>query len=150
MTKDRDVAWFRIAAVSTISTMNVDWPDREVVLQSDPREYPVDQADRRGRGWDEAADLGHQRDERDLPDIRRLARHVRPGQHDELLAAARHLRVVGDKGAGRQGPLDDRVAAFADLERVAVVQLRADVAVLSGDLRQAAEDVRPGRRLPPF
>ena len=26
ITRDRGVAWFKMAAVSTISTMNVDWP----------------------------------------------------------------------------------------------------------------------------
>ena len=52
---------------------------REIVVRADAGENAIDQADLRALRRDKAADLRHQHDQRDLADIGRFTRHVRPG-----------------------------------------------------------------------
>ena len=66
ITSERGVAWFRIAAASTISTMKVERPRARVVGGADPAEQPVDRADHRARRRHEAADLRQHGDQRVL------------------------------------------------------------------------------------
>ena len=53
-------------------------PARQIVVRADPRENAIDQSDLRACRRDKAADLRHQHNQRDLPDVSRFARHVRP------------------------------------------------------------------------
>ena len=46
-TRLREVAPFRMCAVSCISTMNVDWPRAMLSGRADAREDPIDEADLR-------------------------------------------------------------------------------------------------------
>ena len=67
---------------------------REVVLGADPREDPVHHADPRAPGRHEAPDLGQEHDERHLPHVGRLPRHVRAGDQEALDLARREPEVV--------------------------------------------------------
>ena len=51
----------------------------QIVLETNPAEYPVHEADSCGLGRDETADLGHQSYDGDLTDVSRLACHVWAG-----------------------------------------------------------------------
>jgi hypothetical protein len=73
-----------------------------------------------------------QRDERDLPDVGRLAGHVGAGEQHDLASSPASRVSLGTKaalaprasGVGRtQHLLDDGMAAFGDFEHVAVVEL---------------------------
>ena len=55
----------------------------ELVARADAGEDAVGDADRRALGRDEAADLGHQREQRSLADVRALAGHVGAGDEEE-------------------------------------------------------------------
>ena len=61
---------------------------RQVVLRAHPREDAIHHAEPRRRGRHERPDLRQQDDQRDLPEVGRLASHVRPGQD-------RDRRVLG-------------------------------------------------------
>ena len=92
-------------------------PGGDVVVGADAGEDAIDDADMRRLGRHEAADLGHQHDQRHLAQVGALAGHVRAGQqHDPRVGPERG--VVGHELARRQAVLDDRVAAFDDLQRV--------------------------------
>ena len=86
-TRLRAVAVCRIALVSLISTMNVDWPRTRLSLAPTRVNMRSTIPMRARARRDEAADLRHQHDQPDLPQHRRLAGHVRPGEDD-------HPRVV--------------------------------------------------------
>ena len=85
------VAVCRIALVSLISTMNVDWPRTRLSLAPTRVKIRSHDADPRRARRHEAANLRHQHDQADLPQDRRLAGHVRPGEND-------HPRVVASSG----------------------------------------------------
>ena len=114
---------------------------REVVLKPDAREDPVDDADGCRLGGNEAADLRHQRDDRNLTDESRLARHVRTGKHDDLLVAGGKSDVVRHELPRLDHVLDDRMPSLRDSDRVSLVQLGPHVPLPLGNLRQGREGV---------
>ena len=57
-----------------------------VVACADAREDAVQQADARLARGNERSGVGHHRDQRDLPDVGRFARHIRSGDHGHLVA----------------------------------------------------------------
>ena len=61
---------------------------RDVVRRADARVDAIDQPELGVARRHERAGLGQQRQQRDLTQVRRLAAHVRPGEHDELLGGA--------------------------------------------------------------
>ena len=113
----------RIAAVSCISTMNVDWP--RAMLSDAPTRAKMRSttASLALRAGHERTGLRQQGQQRDLPQVGGLAAHVRPGQDDDLRAVGVELHVVRHEGSG-DVPLDDRVARVGGLELVAVVEER--------------------------
>ena len=71
-------------------------PAREIVARADAGEDAVHEIDARLRGRDERAGVREQREQRDLPDVGALARHVRPGDERDLgkRAAAPPVRML--------------------------------------------------------
>ena len=97
-----------------------------------------------------------QRDQRHLPQIGGLARHVRPGQQHDLRVAGGDLGVVGDEWRLGLARLDDRMPPGDDVNRVALVQFGTAVVVARRRLRQRQRHVqlrqrarRPQHRLSP-
>ena len=118
----------------------------DVVRCPDAREDAIDDWNLGVAGRYERADLRHERDERSLPEISRLAAHVRPGQDDELTARAVEIDVVGHERVGES--LNDRVTAVGDHELVTLVQMRLGVVGDRGRFGQSGQDVerREGAR----
>ncbi len=74
-------------------------PGVDHVLRADAGEDAINNANGRRRSRDETADLRHQHNERRLPQVSRLAAHVRAGDHPHALAllehnVVRHVPVV--------------------------------------------------------
>ena len=69
-------------------------PARKIVARADAGENAIHQADLRARRRHEAPDLRHQHDQRDLPDVGRFPRHVRPGDDGEPHPFAIQVGVV--------------------------------------------------------
>src|SRR5256885_13905596 len=65
----------------------------QVVAGADPGENTIDQSDLCAFRWEKTADLGHQHNERDLPDVSRFAGHVRFGHDGHANSFAIELRV---------------------------------------------------------
>ena len=101
---------------------------RQVVARADAREHAIADADARAARRDEAAHLRLDHRQRHLADQRRLARHVRAADDQDLLGARVQAHVVGDEAAGRRQPLDDGVARVGEIDHAAVVDLGAAVA----------------------
>ena len=79
--------------------------------------------------------------QRDLPDERALARHVRPGDEPERAVVRAERRVVRDERARRQHLVEDRVPAVPDVEDRLVDQHRPDVVARRGQFRERREEV---------
>ena len=103
-----------------------------------------------------ASDLCQQRDQRDLPDIRRLAGHVRSGHQQDLRVVAGQRRVVRHKrlAADRRRRvrrlehlLHHGMTALGDFQRFAVIHLRAAIIPFAGERRPAGENVQFGQRV---
>src|SRR5260370_16242624 len=76
----------------------------------------MDQTNTRLRGGYEPSALRQQHDDRRLAQERRLARHVRAREDDDLLARGVELEVVGDECPIGEGALDQRMPAALDGE----------------------------------
>jgi hypothetical protein len=123
-------------------------PAREVVARADARVNPIDQADVGAVRGHVRAELREDHEERGLTHDRRLARHVRPGDHPHALPLRIEAHVVGHEGARGQRELDHRVTAALELEPRALVDRRAHIAAARRDLGEAARHVElrePGR-----
>ena len=128
-------------------------PARDVVGRPHAREQPINRADLRAPRRHEAAHLRHDRNERILAQISRLARHVRAG--DEIYAPVRGRRrrrevaVVGHEGGGvtRERLLHHGMASALDDEIERSVDLRPHVMALDRQLCQGCGDVEHGQRL---
>ena len=145
MSSERAVAWCRIAAVSTISIMKVDWPrarsswaPTRVKMRST---RPTRARCRRHPG----ADLGQEHDQRGLPQPGALAAHVRPGDDRLPRSLAAEMAVVGDERLAAEMRLDHRVAAGDDLQDVALVDVRRGPGVAGGHFRQGQQRVELGQ-----
>src|SRR5579875_2883227 len=116
----------------------------DIVLGTDTREDAIDQANPRGTRGHEAADLSHEDDQGNLAQVRRFAGHVRAGQDHEELIRRPQMAVIRDESAGREMRLDDGVASLDDLEVKTLIDNRAAVAPLSGQMCQGREDIQMG------
>ena len=137
----------RMLAVSCISTMNVEWP--RAMLSDAPT-----RAKMRSTSGDlgfarrhERSGLRHHAEERRLPQVGRLAAHVRPGQDDQLARRCRSsVMSLGTNASAARAPLDDRMPRVDDDDLVAVVHVRLGVVVDGGGLGERGEHVERRER----
>ena len=73
-----------------------------------------------------------------------LPRHIRAGDDQQPVFAAIQARVVRNERLVKLHLLDDRMAAFCNLNPLAVVHLRLDVEIALRDLRQRRQCVQDG------
>ena len=120
---------------------------------ADAGEDAVDDADPRRLRRHEAPDLREQHDQRDLPQVGALARHVGSREQQDLGASGIELRVVRDEAVRPASPehrLDHRVTPRLDLEPLALVDDGPDPAFAARDFRERRHRVErrhPIRRL---
>ena len=92
--------------------------------------------------------MRQQGDERDLTDIRRLARHVRAGQQGDLLAGTGEAGVVRHEGAGAgtslQHAFDDGMTPLLYFEDVRIIDDRLAPVGFASEVGPAAQDIRFG------
>ena len=98
-------------------------------------------------GRHEAAYLRHDDDERDLTKVGRLTGHIRPGYDHHAAPIPVEATIVRDERSRVQAHLDNWMPAGDDVDRVAVFQRRATVAVIRRDLGQRSKDVEAGDRV---
>ena len=112
---------------------------REIVAGADAREDAIDEVDARLGGRDKGAGVGEQRQQRHLPDIGALARHVRPGDEHDLrflsplpgdrgrggtnLSQASQVRVVRHEPFFSQRLVEHRMTSLADAQHAFVAHL---------------------------
>ena len=151
-TRLRSVAWWRMLAVSSISTMKVLWPvamSSCAPMRVKMRSTSPIRARSAGTNepiWAISTISATWRSQR------ALAGHVRPGQDDDLGVVGIEMGVVRHVLAAAQHRLEGRVAAGDDLDRAAVVQLRPDVVARAPRPRpgsQTTSSVRDRLRPPP-
>ena len=141
------VAWWRMLAVSAISTMKVDWPRARSSLAPTRVKMRSTRPIRASRAGHEAARSAPcSTIERDLAQEGAiLPRHVRPGDDHQPAAPSRRARGRWGRSGSRGSALDDRVAALAIDELVAVV----DVAAGRSRSGRRPRPARPARRARP-
>ena len=113
-------------AVSFISTMKVDSPlEINVIARAYAREDLIDDAHTGARGGHKRTDLRQQADQRRPAAAAPTTRHVRAGDHQDLLVVGVEVNIVRDELlTWRQLTLDHRMAATFDVEYPAVVHGR--------------------------
>src|SRR2546430_7430554 len=124
-------------------------PGRQLIVGADPGKDAVTQTNDGPLGRDEAADLGQQHDDPGLPEIGRLAGHVRPTQEYDRAVRAK-TNVVWDEPARSECGLDQRVASTDDLDARLVTQDRPHPTLPSRDAGQRGDRVElaePCRRI---
>ena len=112
----RRVAWWRMLAVSIISTMKVEWPRArlsDAPTRVKTRSHNPMRAVFAGTKQPDWAMIDA---ERHLPHHRALARHVRPGDDQHLTLVSIEPHVVGDEADAAEQLLDDRVATLDDVD----------------------------------
>ena len=132
ITRLRPVACRRIAAVSAISTMNVERPPLRsscAPIRVKIRSHTPMVASVRG---DVRSDLSEQHDARRLAKVGRLARHVRAGEHDDARLVV-EVHVIGDEPARTERALHQRVAATDDAQTSTTRRRRAHPVLFLGD-----------------
>ena len=113
----------------------------EVVGRAHTGEDAIDDADGSLARGDEAAHLRHQRDETHLADDGALAGHIRAGDEHDLRPVGVEAHIVGHEAARAELALDDRVAAVADFDPRAVVNLGPGVGFALGDFGERIQHV---------
>ena len=123
-------------------------PCGQVVRRADAAEQLVHHADPGLGSRDERSDLGHEHDDRDLPQEGGLARHVRAGQQPETVCLA-HPAVVGHEGAalGLQQRLRHWVPALPDVQPRVAGQLRLGPVAFGRGLGKSRHEVQGRRRV---
>ena len=122
--------------------MKVDWPPARSSRRADAREDAVDHADaRRCLAGTNAADLRHERDERDLTHVGRLTGHVGAGDDGGAVLALAHIGVVRDEERVLEHALDDGVAAVVNFDDAAVVHARTAIVVVHRDRTRSEQSV---------
>ncbi len=120
---------------------------RQIVAGADTGEDAVHQPDLRARRREEAADLRHQRQQGDLADIGRFARHIGAGDEQQARGFRLHRDIVGHEALAARLLVEHRMAAVLDVKRAAVVKQRAVVIEESRRFRQRGQDVQPRHRV---
>ena len=119
-------------------------PGGEVVRSADAGEDRIHNADMALRRGHKAADLRHQRNEGVLAHVGRFTGHVGAGDDEHAVFALVERCVVGHEQAALEHLLDDRVAAFGNVEHVAVVDGRLGIVVLHGGFGKGGEHIELG------
>ena len=145
MTSERGVAWWRMFAVSVISTMKVDSP-RASMSDAPTRVKmrsvrPMTASD----GGDERPGVSHQRDQGTLAEVGRLAAHVGPGQEDDLGGFGIEVGVVGNERRVALQLLQHRVPPLADGDAHFVRHRRPTVAPAPGAVGKGGSARRDAR-----
>ena len=118
----------------------------QLVGGSDAGEDAVGHADHRAVRRHPAADVGQQRDERDLPDVGGLAGHVGAGDERQPVRVHAEAAVVGHEALA-QPLLEHRVAAADDLGHRLLGDGRPRPAAAGGQFREAQQHVELGHRV---
>ena len=113
---------------------------REVVARADAREQAIEHPDLGVRCRHEATHVRHQRDQSDLTQDGRLARHVRPRQHDDP-RVLRELHIVGNEFVARHHAFDDRMTSGGDAQCEVVGDARPNIAFSGRDFRERHKHV---------
>src|SRR6185369_11495234 len=125
----------------------------QIVRGSYSREDAIDQSDAGFGCRHETPDLRQQYDQGNLAEVGAFPRHFGSGEYHQSIALTVKSRVVGYERQITAELLDDRVAAFQNMDRAALVDKWFDVAMQCGSLGQAGEDVEQrdglGHRLKP-
>src|SRR2546423_5453648 len=124
-------------------------PARQLIVGAHPGKDAVTQTNDGARGRDEAADLGQRHDDPGLPEIGRLAGHVRPTQEYDRAVRAK-TNVVWDEPARSECGLDQRVASTDELYALLVTHDRLNPTLPSRDSGQRGDRVElaePCRRI---
>ena len=129
-------------AVSVISTMNVLCPRLSSSLAPTRVKMRSAMPIRAPLGRHEAADLGQQREQRDLADVGALAGHVRAGdQQDRAVVGAERRCRWGRTSPGGSVLSSTGCRPSLDLQHRLVDDLGPAVAALRGQLGQAGQHV---------
>ena len=122
-------------------------PPGQLVAGAHAGENAVGHADPRLAGRHETADLGQQRDQRHLANVRALARHVRTGDQEDRAVGLSGRDVVGHEGPFRLDHVQDRVPPVDDLQLRLLDDLRPAVVPLPGQLGQRDQHVELGQHV---
>jgi len=125
ITNDRGVAWWRMLAVSVISTMKVDSPLASM------SEAPTH----------ETAGMRHQGDQGALPEVGRFATHVGSCKEHDLARLRVELAVVGDERWVLLQLLEHRVATLVDRDARLLGHNRTAVVPAPGAVGKCREDI---------
>ena len=113
----------------------------DVVRRADTREDAIRQADDRMAGRNEAAHLGHDRQQRHLTDIRRFTGHVRACDQRQLRRPRVQFHVVRHERFVHKSRIQNRMAAVVDFQNRFFRNLWADILPTAGYIRQRREAV---------
>src|SRR5204863_8036411 len=108
--------------------------------RADAREDAIEDAELRRGGGHKASGLIEEHDQCDLPQIGRLAAHVRAGDDLNAVAIADDVGVIGDESLACDG-LDYRMAPVLDDDFRVLAQRWSNVAIANGDRCERCERV---------
>ena len=111
-------------------------PPRQLVAGTDAGKDAIGDPDGRLASGNEAAHLCHQRQQRDLTNVRTLTGHVRASDQQDHSVIDRGQRVVGHESPLRFADVEHRMAAIDDMQHRFVDGLRAAVSPLARQLGQ--------------
>src|ERR1700730_13495308 len=125
-------------------------PAGQLIVSADPGEDPIAKADDGPLGGHEATRLRQQDDDAGLPQVGRLAGHVRSAEQHDLLIVRVQPQVVGHEAARPQRSFDQRMAATDDLDPGLVLQRGAHPSMTAPDAGQPGDGIeltQPGGRV---
>ena len=121
---------------------------RQIVARADAGEHAVDHAQPRRARRNERAHLRQNHDQRRLPQVGRLAAHVRPGQQQNVVRSRIQIKIVGHEALAASRHfllLDHRMPAFDNFEIAArhrtPTKLRPAVIAQRRDVRQRSQHI---------
>ncbi len=115
-------------------------PSSDLVGESHPGEQLGDAPDAGEPRRDERPRLGQDHEQSDLAHVRRLAGHVRPGEHEETVRRGIEVGIVRHEPFGK-GPLEHRMPALAHDEASGRIHLGPDVAAGLREVRERRQRV---------
>ena len=113
----------------------------EIIDGPDAGEDPVSDPDAGGSGGDPAANLSHELNQADLPQVAAFAAGIGPGEHHQIDAAP-ELHIVGGEMVLHQQLLHNRMAGLREAQLAGVDQHRSAVTATGGRIGEAAEGIK--------